>query len=336
VGGKRHLPGLDGLRGVSIAMVLLGHLSFSAGSPRWAEPLAPIATLGVAIFFVLSGYLITTLLVQERARNGRIWLRRFYLRRALRIVPASCFYVGFVALLEGLRVLTLRPHDISCALLYVMDYHPDRAWFLGHYWSLSVEEQFYLVWPPLLAALSVRSAAVAALVLLVLAEVVPTVVFGRFPSWNRQVQLPNGAAPLAIGCLLALGFDRLVAMRFWRSPAWTIALGLMAALQVHLLDSNRRIHGLQLAIDLLVAILILRSVAISDDLLARILQSRVLVTLGALSYSLYIWQQLFLGSAGRHWWTIFPVNLLGALVAAVASHVLIERPFLRLKERFAS
>jgi peptidoglycan/LPS O-acetylase OafA/YrhL len=336
VDGKRHLPGLDGLRGVSIAMVLLGHLSFGAGSPRWAEPLAPIATVGVAIFFVLSGYLITTLLVQERARNGRIWLRGFYLRRALRIVPASYVYVGLIALLAGLRVLTLQPHDILCALFYVTDYHHDRAWFLGHYWSLSVEEQFYLVWPPLLAALSDRSAAVGALVLLVLAEVVPTVVFGLFPSWNRQVQLPTGAAPLAIGCLLALGFDRLAALRFWRSPAWPIALGFIAGVQVHLLDASRRIHGMQLAIHLLAAVVILRSVNVRDDLLAKILESRVLVTLGALSYSLYIWQQLFLGAAGRHWWTIFPVNLLGALAAAVASHVLIERPFLRLKERFAT
>ena len=334
--GKRHLPGLDGLRGVSIAMVLLGHLSFSAGSPRWAEALAPIATLGVAIFFVLSGYLITTLLMQERVRNHRIWLRGFYLRRALRIVPASYFYVGSIALLEGLRVLTLQPHDISCALLYIMDYHHDRAWFLGHYWSLSVEEQFYLVWPPLLAALSVRSAVVAATVLLMLAEVGPTLLFGLFPSSNRQVQLPNGAAPLAIGCLLALGFDRLVAMRFWRSPAWTIALGFVAAIQVHLLNANRRIHGLQLLIHLLVAVVILRSVDIRDDLLAKILGSRVLVTLGTLSYSLYIWQQLFLGAPGRHWWTVFPVNLMGALAAGVASSVLIERPFLRLKERFVS
>lgn len=188
----------------------------------------------------------------------------------------------------------------------------------------------------MLAALSVRSAVVAALVLLVLAEVVPTVVFGWFPSWNRQVQLPNGAAPLAIGCLLALSSDRLAAMRFWRSAAWTVALAFVAAIQVHLLNASRRIHGVQLATHLLVAVVILRSVDIRDDLLAKILESRVLVTLGRLSYSLYIWQQLFLGTPGHHWWTIFPVNLLGTLAAAVASHVLIERPFLRLKERFVS
>ena len=109
VGDKGRLPGLDGLRGVSILLVLVGHLSLTTGSPRWMEPLAAISTVGVAIFFVLSGYLITTLLIRERARTGQISLRRFYLRRALRIIPASYVYVGFIAVLASLGAATLRP-----------------------------------------------------------------------------------------------------------------------------------------------------------------------------------------------------------------------------------
>ena len=233
-------------------------------------------------------------------------------------------------------MLTLNPHDVSCALLYVMDFHHDRAWYLGHYWSLSVEEQFYLVWPPIVTLLSVRATAVAALAILALADLVPTTVFALVPSWNHDVQLPNGTAPIAIGCLLALHFDRLAAMRFWRSAAWPIALVLVEAIQIHLLNANRRIHGMQMVLQLLVAIVILRSVNISDDFLGKVLSSRVAVTLGTLSYSLYIWQQLFLGFSGPHWWAVFPVSLLGVLATATASHFLIERPFLRLKARFAS
>ena len=239
-------------------------------------------------------------------------------------------------MLAGLRVLALRPGDISCALLYVMDFHHDRAWYLGHYWSLSVEEQFYLVWPPIVTFLSLRVAVVIALVILALADLVPTIGFALVPSWNHELQPPNGTAAIAIGCLLALYFDRLSAKRFWRSAGWPIALVFVEAVELHLLNANRRIHGLQLVTQLLVAVVILRSVNISDDFLGKLLGSRVAVTLGALSYSLYIWQQLFLVEAGRHWWTVFPVNLLGVLAAGTASHFLIERPFLRLKARFAS
>lgn len=338
MGSQRHLPGLDGLRGVSIALVLLGHLSLSLsfGAHRWIEPLALVSPLGVTMFFVLSGFLITRLLVRERANAGRISLRRFYARRALRIIPASYFFVGVIALLAGLRVLALQPWDISCALLYVMDFHHDRAWYLGHYWSLSVEEQFYLVWPPIVTFLSVRTAIVLALVILALADLVPTVGFALLPSWNRQLQPPNGTAPIAIGCLLALHFDRLAAMRFWRSAGWPIALVFAEVIDVHFLNANRRIHGLQLVIQLLVAAVILRSVNITDDFFGKILKSRAAVTLGILSYSLYIWQELFLGVPGKHWWTVFPASLLGVLAAGTASHFLIERPFLRLKARFAS
>jgi peptidoglycan/LPS O-acetylase OafA/YrhL len=321
VRSQSHLPGLDGLRGVSIALVLLGHLSLSAGSPRWMQPLASVSPLGVTMFFVLSGFLITRLLLRERTIAGRISLGRFVARRALRIVPASYFYVGFIALLAGLRVLTLKRHDVSCALLYVMDFHHDRAWYLGHYWSLSVEEQFYLVWPPILALLSARAAVVAALVILALAELVP---------------MPNGTAPIAIGCLLALHFDRLTAMRFWRSGVWPLALIFVEVLQLHLQVVQRQVLGMQLVLELLVAVVILRTVNTGDDFLGTVLASPVAVTLGALSYSLYLWQQLFLGRSGDHWFTTFPVNLLAVMAAATASYLLIERPFLRLKARFVN
>ncbi len=318
-----HLPGLDGLRGVSIALVLVGHLSLSAGARGGLATLASVSPLGVTMFFVLSGFLITRLLMRERTIAGRISLPRFFARRALRIVPASYFYIAFIALLAALGVVTLRRNDLPCALLYVMDFHHDRAWSLGHFWSLSVEEQFYLVWPPILALVSARAATAAALGLLAAADLLPAAV-------------PNGTAAIAIGCLLALHFDRLAPMRFWRSAAWPVALAAVEAIQLHLMGAGRQIHGMQLATHLLVAIVILRSVNVSDDLLGKILQSPLAVTLGTLSYSLYLWQQLFLGLAGHHWFTVFPINLLGVLAAATASYVLIERPFLRLKARFGS
>jgi peptidoglycan/LPS O-acetylase OafA/YrhL len=173
-----------------------------------------------------------------------------------------------------------------------------------------------------------------ALVLLALAELFPSLAIALRPSWNPDLRLPSGTTPIVIGCLLALGFDRLAAIRFWRSAWWPVALAAASVAQIHLLTTKRNVHGIQLAIDLLVAVVVMRTALIEEDLVARLLGSPPLRTLGALSYSLYVWQQLFLGPGGWSW-TVFPVNLLCTFAVAVAAHLLVERPFLRLKGRLA-
>jgi peptidoglycan/LPS O-acetylase OafA/YrhL len=334
--GKRHLPSLDGLRGASILLVLVGHAGRPVLPVRAQWLLAPFANIGVTIFFVLSGFLITTLLMRERERTGTLSLRRFYIRRALRILPASYTYVGVVAALSALGLIVLKPHDIVCALLYVVDYHHDRAWYLGHLWSLSIEEQFYLVWPPALLVAGTHRAPYVAFALLVLAVALPGVPTRINPAWNPDLRLPNGTSAILIGCLLALSMERLRRTPVWTSRWWLAAFGVVAAIQVYLESRNRVIHGGQLLFELLVAAVLLRSLLVTGDAVGRMLNSRALVTLGTLSYSLYIWQQLFL--VEHVWWhgLVFPLDIGVALGAATLSYVCIERPFLRLKDRFAA
>ena len=109
--------------------------------------LAPYAFTGVQVFFVISGYLITTLLLAEHAQTSTINLSQFYIRRAYRILPAAAVFMlfAFVAYWHELRW-----YDIATMLLYVSNFDPERPWMVSHLWSLSVEEQFYFLWPTVL------------------------------------------------------------------------------------------------------------------------------------------------------------------------------------------
>ena len=154
---QNRIPSLDGLRAISILFVLFSH---AVGTHHFlAEgqvgPLLGLGELGVRVFFVISGYLITTLLLEETARYGRIDLGRFYLRRTMRIFPAFYAFVLALIVLEAVGLIALNPGDKLHALTYTSNYDPDRSWYVGHTWSLAVEEHFYLLFP-LLALVLLR------------------------------------------------------------------------------------------------------------------------------------------------------------------------------------
>jgi peptidoglycan/LPS O-acetylase OafA/YrhL len=140
-------------------MVLLAHPPEHAAFRCPRPPAACSAgELGVHVFFVISGFLITGLLMEELALSGRISLSRFYLRRTLRIFPAYYAYLAIAFLAAVAGWVQLAPHDLMHGLSYTSNYYPSRSWFLGHTWSLSVEEQFYLLWPALVVLTGPRRA----------------------------------------------------------------------------------------------------------------------------------------------------------------------------------
>jgi len=139
----KRIPSLDGLRALSILLVVIGHWAGTYGFPVALS----YAFLGVRIFFVISGYLITTLLLQERSQTTTISLSEFYVRRAYRILPAATV---FLATMLITRRQELTWYHAAMAVLYLADFDPTRPMFFGHLWSLSVEEQFYLLWPYIL------------------------------------------------------------------------------------------------------------------------------------------------------------------------------------------
>ena len=211
---RHDISSLDGLRALSIAIVVLSHTKTllppvieNSGLFRY---LIGGGLIGVQVFFVISGFLITTLLQREFERTGEISLRRFYARRILRIFPVLYIYLAVVAVLWGTGVQKQDPSTFVSAATYTIICHPrPEGWLIQHTWSLSIEEQFYLLWPAaLLVAHRRRIATRVAIVLLGLMPIVRMLVLSfseqRATDHNRLIVNSSAIDMLMVGCLLAL------------------------------------------------------------------------------------------------------------------------------------
>lgn len=337
--GKR-LSGLDGIRAVAVLMVVVGHASKFPQFPAVVRDLLvlDIARFGVTIFFVLSGFLITTLLLDERARTGRVSLRDFYLRRTVRIFPAAYLYIASASLAALAGWVALAPGDVLHAVTYTMNYHHDRAWTLGHLWSLAVEEQFYLLWP-LAFLLAGRRAIHVAVSIVVLVPAVRVLAWVLFPAERTGIdeEFQYVADALATGCLMALLVDRFGAETLaGRMPRWLPLAGAVAAVAAAAF-SEWPSFFLPLGttiVDVGIALCIFGAAYRPAAGVDRVLNSRIAVFVGMISYSLYLWQQMFLSrdlglAHGR-----LPLAIALSFLAAAASYFMLEKPLLGLRERF--
>ncbi len=337
---SRRIPSLDGLRALSIGLVILSHLLGTRGfpfGPRALGTLGDFGYLGVKVFFVISGYLITTLLIKEHDRTSTISLIGFYQRRAWRIFPAFYAFVGAMCLAWALGSLELKTNDVLCAMTYTMNYHYDRSWELGHIWSLSIEEQFYFVWPFLFLIAGRKRVVPVATAMIVLAIGFRAIAWFYFRDDNLvEEAYPCVMDSIAVGCLMAGLRGRLDRSaryhRFLRSPLFLIVPIAIAVFQypsrpelAYTLGTTIVNVGLALVVD--------RSVRIPDDPVGQLLNWSPLVWIGTLSYSLYLWQEPFLNHLARSEINTFPVNLLLAAACALGSYYLIERPTLAWRDR---
>src|ERR1700722_18709415 len=148
---KGYLPSLDGWRAVAITAVILCHaFGQESSNSKINSLILNLGQQGVSLFFAISGYLITTLLVDEQQRAG-ISLRGFYIRRAFRILPPAYIYLAVLGAMGISEIIHVTPGEILSAALVYSNYWPLHSWFTFHFWSLSIEEHFYLLWPSLLA-----------------------------------------------------------------------------------------------------------------------------------------------------------------------------------------
>lgn len=331
-GGR--IPGLDGLRAVAVLLVVFAHTCQTHGFPgretvpRWGK----LGAVGVDVFFVLSGFLITTLLCRERDRAGWVSLRGFYRRRILRIVPAYVAFLLFVAALQLAGRADLSGPDWLAALTYTMNFRPHPAWEVGHLWSLSIEEHFYLVWPLAFIALSPRWAVRALAVTLVAGPALRWAVLLFKPEWSAMAGewTPTRLDAIAVGCLVALvarrpgGVARLDALaRWWPAALLALLLGLVGGVVSGKFGLGVTPSVVAFSVGVLVWAAARRG--------PRWLELRPVVAVGVGSYSLYLWQQPFLNPRSELWWAAFPQNLAFAGLAAALSYFLVERPFIRIK-----
>jgi peptidoglycan/LPS O-acetylase OafA/YrhL len=272
------------------------------------------------MFFVISGYLITTLLLKEHSQTSTICLRQFYVRRAYRILPAAGVYMLFALVAYWHE---FRWFDIAAMLLYLGDFVA-TPWFIGHLWSLSVEEQFYLLWPSLLKKF--YSHKVALLVAAVIISPIYIVVCLHFKvKWPYQT-FPAVIGNLAMGCLLAIFGSRIPKIKIWLALLMLLAVVLIPHFPA--ITPARTLFGVFVLWPIMqcsMAGLLLHVVRTPY----RFLNIAPVVWLGKISYSLYLWQQPFFYAP-----TTQPeYKLLFAFAFACLSYYLVEQPFLKLREK---
>lgn len=319
--GKR-IPSLDGVRAISISVVILSHLA------KWKhislERLESYGALGVFIFFVLSGYLITSLLLREYERTSTINLSDFYARRAFRIFPAAFVFMAVSVVLYRHEI---RWFHIAAAVLYVANMDVSRPWMFGHLWSLSIEEQFYLLWPLALKKWY-RHRTVIVLCGFVVTPIFQTAMYALKARGGIVTSLPTYSSQLAIGCLLAIIAPRIPRIKGsialvmlaclilvpWfpgTSPARTLFLLFVLKPVLHISAAGLVLHVIQTPY--------------------HALNWAPVAWLGRISYSLYLWQQLFCSNAALHAGYLL---VLPAVLCACLSYYLVERPMLRLRQNW--
>ena len=335
----KRIPALDGLRAISILFVLFNHLVGTRYfSPRLI-PLGQFGNFGVRIFFVISGFLITTLLLRELERTGSISLTNFYLRRVLRIVRAAYAYLFILAVLNVRYGILLR-HDLLFAATYLTNFHPIRSWYVGHLWSLAVEEQFYLLWPAVLAFWGIRPARRVAAATILLVPLLRVAWWFAFPTISMQARINEMfftvADAIACGCLLAIQRPWLWRQRRYvalMQSRWFFLIP-VAATEFRFTFRHAMIHFL-IAIPLMnvgIALTLDWCITHANSAVGKFLDWKPMVFLATLSYSLYLWQMPFLNQFSRARWAALPLNLFLALLAAFTSYKIVERPLLKLKE----
>jgi peptidoglycan/LPS O-acetylase OafA/YrhL len=299
------IPALDGWRAVAILAVILSHAFILRDPPTRAlravsYSAGHLGGLGVALFFAISGYLITSLLLEEHKSAGRISLRGFYTRRAFRILPAAYLYLATLCAVSagGWLAERLHPGEIASAVLLFNNYWADRSWYTSHFWSLSMEEHFYLFWPAALACLGLRRAGWLAVALIALNAL--------WRPWSlAHISLPVPALQrtdmrldaFLFACALAIALHgehrarilRFLTNRWFQWPAAIALIVTWAWGAAHSAPSTETLVQSALLPPLLVSV-VFRPVSWPH----RILETAPLRWIGRISYGLYLWQQLFL------------------------------------------
>ncbi|MFE9605543.1 acyltransferase family protein [Streptomyces hokutonensis] len=350
------MAGLDGLRTVAVVLVIVYHVQ---------PDLVPGGSVGVDVFFTISGFVITRLLVTEYARTGRIGLWSFYRRRWLRLMPALLLMCAVTAVLSVTFALPLFQGAWVAAVLAAGSVvnlvragnagtYSDLTAPLSHTWSLGVEEQFYLAWPLLLLVLLRHARARAVLGWVAVLCVLP--VLWRTVLWDPSAahRIYNGpdtrADQLLVGALLALVLARLRAddprlalLRRWAGRLCRPALVLLGliAWQIPITEVSGW-NPVWYTVGFLAAAVLTACVVAALDLCpeswpTRLLSLSVPVWIGRnLSYGMYLWHYpviRLLHDLGVRGDPLLPAGLAATLAAALASYVLVERPLLR-RDRF--
>jgi peptidoglycan/LPS O-acetylase OafA/YrhL len=334
---ENRIDALDGWRTISIGLVIASHIfvyssirvSSSGQLARlvYVPVLDELGFLGVKIFFVISGFVICRGLLREYARLGRISLTGFYLRRIFRIVPPLLLYVGLIYCFSWVGVVDGNAQAIVRALSFTCNFpRADCGGYLGaHTWSLSVEEQFYLIIPILLSAVSARGPRLS-LVLVALLSIA-TVLLPILGQPTAAVVI-SGFLPISLGVACAM-YEEWISHRVDDIPAWFLYCAFIT-LVVALRSTDTRFWQVAITIQAFAIAAILMLSIFRVSYLQRMLASAPLIAFGRVSYSVYLWQQLATYSFEGAGITFYILSISCCVAFAFASYYVFEAPLIRL------
>jgi len=348
-----YIPTLDGWRAVSIALVILHHSQVRCTVPLLGallQSLSNVGEVGVELFFAISGLLICSRLLDEESKYGKISVKGFYLRRFFRILPAALFYLLVVASLAAFHLIPLVPQDWFGSLLFFRNYtmlleylhHSPLAlhWYTGHFWSLSMEEHFYLVLPAVLVGFRrTRLWVLGGLAVSVaLWRAVLAHLMHRDYQFNFRTDTHVDALliPAMIALLLFPVLRNDAAKRYLPARSFPI----FVVLEIGLLATRVPFFLTWQAI--VIPLLILSTVLHPNTIQGSILEFLPIRWIGWISYSLYLWQQLFFGTnlvgspRGIALLREPPISFVALMLCATFSYYVVEKPFIRLGHKLAT
>ena len=354
--GVGYLPTLDGWRAFAIVAVMVYHGTTSLFYPFGPYPsyealrVVQIGARGVDVFFAISGFLICSRLLAEQEKNGRISLLSFYIRRSFRILPPYFVYLGILAVLAMLGILAVERREFVGSALFIRNYYGptvEHGWYTGHFWSLAVEEHFYLIWPILLVLCGSRRARPVAAVLAFLVPVWQIVnqEWNLLEAGHPSQRTDTRIDALLWGCWVALVINiplyRAWITRWLTTWSWAaIVCAVMLLIRFGPFSEEQTVTRHVEAF--LMPWLLVGTVLHPHWRVSRFLEIGVLCWIGRLSYSLYIWQQIWLLGSWKEVRPFplgplqeLPLNLLCTFGCAVLSYHLVERPTLRLGMRLS-
>jgi peptidoglycan/LPS O-acetylase OafA/YrhL len=342
------LKGFDGLRAIAVSMVIISH-SMGTSDFYLPEMLVRIfgnGGTGVRIFFVISGFLITYLLLNELNNNKRIDLRAFFIRRSLRIFPAFFTYILAIFLLAQYKIIDISNSHLISAATFTWNYghlwiteNANDAWFLGHFWTLALEEQYYLFWPALLVLSGVGKAKNIAILLVLLMPVIRVLSYFIFPDSRGQLGMMFHTAldPILVGSIGGVLFYK--NKQIIRKMQSSIFCGCCVIFIFFISPIiGQYVRGYVVVIgatleSLSILYLIIWLQSNSNSYFLKVLEFKWIKYVGTISFSLYLWQQLFLTPLNSTILGALPINIISVFLVAIFSYHIIERPFLNLRDR---
>ena len=342
-----YIKGFHGLRAIAISLVILTHLDLLARLPsipfiknRFWHLIS--GETGVNLFFVLSGFLITSIILNEKITTGKINILHFFVRRCIRLLPPLILFYAMIISISMLGLIPIPIEAILYAFFYVYNFVPNQFYVyeLGHIWSLSVEEQYYLTWPFVLYFVNKFWKITFLFFLAICSSVLAIIYFPSIQEFQNYRPLRffiPAIAPILLGsfaAILNLRFKHKMTHFSQNEILWP---AIILVLYFFPLYAPLFLFGMIHLVQALgFSFMLLWIVNHQESSTIKLLEFSVVKYIGTISYGLYVFQGLFLrtGGGGESWVHHFPYNILLAFLCAILSYELVEKRTLKWKNKF--